>query len=322
MPRRGRALEQLVAELERVLGPTDVVIRSPEYIVGRHTGKRREVDVSLRTKVGSADLFVMIECRDRQGKQDVTWIEQVAVKQEDVGANKAVAVCPDGFTQGARQLAGAKQIDLRTIASVTAPEVFSWLGLETVNVRNWNIEYRAIRFGVEEGRLELGPDTTEALSFGAPHLAPVLVRRTDGAAVSVHHVWKIVDKDRVFAKFEPDKQYEVTCAIDLPGDPRPYQIRTVDGLVDLTGLEVDGLLSYTEVERPISRFYEYTDESGALVQTAEIDVDHEGARLVVGVNVTPDRTRHSVTVRRDKDSGPDVIQLQVGAEYEVVDPSQ
>ena len=48
-------------------------------------------------------------------------------------------------------------------------------------------------------------------------------------------------------------------------------------------------------------------------------MDHEGARLVVGVNVTPDRTRHSVTVRRDKGSGPDVIQLHVGAEYEVVD---
>lgn len=87
MPRKGRALEQLVAELERVLGPTDVTIQSPEFIIGRNSGKRREVDVSLRTKIGSSAMFVMIECRDRQGRQDVTWIEQVAMKQEDVGAN-------------------------------------------------------------------------------------------------------------------------------------------------------------------------------------------------------------------------------------------
>jgi hypothetical protein len=110
MPRKGRALEQLVAELKRVLGPTGVTIQSPEFIIGRNSGKRREVDVSLRTKIGSSAMFVMFECRDRQGRQDVTWIEQVAMKQEDVGANKAVAVCPDGFTKGAQQLAAADEV--------------------------------------------------------------------------------------------------------------------------------------------------------------------------------------------------------------------
>jgi hypothetical protein len=64
LPRQGRALEQLVAGLEKVLGPTDVVIQSPEYILGPNTGDLREVDVTLRTKVGSSDLLVMIECRD------------------------------------------------------------------------------------------------------------------------------------------------------------------------------------------------------------------------------------------------------------------
>jgi len=34
------------------------------------------------------------------------------------------------------------------------------------------------------------------------------------------------------------------------------------------------------------------------------------------MNATPDRTRHSVTVRRDNDSGPDVIHVQMSGEYE------
>jgi hypothetical protein len=327
MPRQGRALEQLVAGLEKVLGPTDVVIQSPEYIVGRNTGERREVDVTLRTKVGSSDLLVMIECRDRKRRQGsariegTEWIEQVASKQEDVGANKAVAVCPGGFTKGARKVAAAKQIDLRTVMSVTAPEVFGWLRLETVSYRHRSMEYRVIRFGVEEGhRLELEPELSEGLSSPNPGLVPVLVRRADAKPASVHDVWNTLQKDEVFAGLEPDKQHEVTVAFstDADGDPTPYQIRTVDGLVDLLRLELGGLLHYTEQELPISRLSEYLDESGALVQTAEVEVDHEEAKLVLGLNATPDRRRHSVTVRRENDSGPDVIHVQMSGTYEGV----
>jgi hypothetical protein len=59
MTRPGRALEQLVAELERVLGPTDVVITSPDKIVGKLSKREREVDVSLRASVGSAQILVI-----------------------------------------------------------------------------------------------------------------------------------------------------------------------------------------------------------------------------------------------------------------------
>lgn len=316
MPRKGRALEQLVAELERVLGPTDVTIQSPEFIIGRNSGKRREVDVSLRTKIGSSAMFVMIECRDRQGRQDVTWIEQVAMKQEDVGANKAVAVCPDGFTKGARQLAAAKGIDLRTIATVTDREVFAWLLLETIRYRNWNMDYRMIRFGVEGGQgPSLEPEMAAALSSTNAGLVPVLVRRSDGNAVSAHDVLNTVPMDEALAGLEPDEQHAVTIAMDVQGNPPPYQIRTVTGLIDLIGLEVGGFLSYTQAQLPISRRYEYVDDSGALVQTAEVKVVHQGAELVFGLNATPDKTRHSVTVRRGQDSGPDVIHIQTNGVY-------
>jgi hypothetical protein len=106
------------------------------------------------------------------------------------------------------------------------------------------------------------------------------------------------------ARLEPDEQHAVTIAMDVQGNPPPYQIRTVTGLIDLTGLEVGGFLSYTQAQLPISRRYEYVDDSGALVQTAEVKVVYQGAELVFGLNATPDKTRHSVTVRRGQDSGP------------------
>ena len=34
----------------------------------------------------------------------------------------------------------------------------------------------------------------------------------------------------------------------------------------------------------------------ALTQTAEVKVDYEGADVIVGLNATPDKTKHSVTI--------------------------
>jgi hypothetical protein len=46
--------------------------------MGRNSGTSREVDVSLRSQVGSVSVLVIIECRDRAKPQDVTWIEPAA----------------------------------------------------------------------------------------------------------------------------------------------------------------------------------------------------------------------------------------------------
>ena len=121
MVRPGRALEQLVAVLERVLDPTDVVITSPDKIVGKLSNQEREVDVSLRARVGSAQILVIIECRDRQGAQDVRWIEELATKREDVGADKAIAVSPTGFSEAARS-SGLRHSAVMSVSSVCQAE--------------------------------------------------------------------------------------------------------------------------------------------------------------------------------------------------------
>src|SRR5690242_19195938 len=95
--RKGRDLEVLVRDLERFLSDTPVEIRSPEHFTGRLSGIRREVDVTVRGKVGSLPVLAMIECRKRGTPSDVTWIEQIATKRDDIGAHRAVAVAMRRF---------------------------------------------------------------------------------------------------------------------------------------------------------------------------------------------------------------------------------
>ncbi len=99
MPRKGRDLEKLIAFFEeQLIKGEEIKITSPEFIIGRNSHTKREIDVSLRAKVDSANRLVMLECRDRKGNEDVSWFDELFGKSDDVGANKVIAVSSSGFS--------------------------------------------------------------------------------------------------------------------------------------------------------------------------------------------------------------------------------
>ncbi len=112
--------------MEKGLSNIEIKITSPDNIPDKTTGEKREVDVSLRGKVGSSDVLIILECRDRKGFEDVTWIEQLATKRDDIGANKAIAVSSTGFTSGAKLKAHSKNIELRTLEDININTISSW----------------------------------------------------------------------------------------------------------------------------------------------------------------------------------------------------
>lgn len=119
----------LVARIEGSISGLDVTLKSPDHLPDLVTKEgTREVDVSLRSKVGSAEVLVIIECRDRGRPADVTWLEQVKSKREAVGAQKAIAVASGDFSKRALAAAAAYGIDARTLAQVTSPQIKEWAG--------------------------------------------------------------------------------------------------------------------------------------------------------------------------------------------------
>lgn len=92
----------------------------------------REVDASVRTKVGTSDILVTIECRQRKPKQDVTWIEQLAAKKTNIGASHTIAVSHTGFSQEAEAMARYHGIDLRQLSDVSAAEINQLIRLDFV----------------------------------------------------------------------------------------------------------------------------------------------------------------------------------------------
>lgn len=117
--RQGRALEILVGQLEHILGSGTLKVQSPEFIANRHTGDRVEVDVTLRGRLGSADVLIALECRDRAKPQGVNWIRELATKRDDIGADSIVAVSSGGFTKDARAEAAVRRVHLRSFSSLS-----------------------------------------------------------------------------------------------------------------------------------------------------------------------------------------------------------
>lgn len=92
-----RTVELVVKRLEEVLSPVDALVTSPDHIRDLVTGQSREVDVSIRSRLGSMDVLIICECRNRDGVEDSTWIEQVKTKRDDIGAHGAMVVSTAGF---------------------------------------------------------------------------------------------------------------------------------------------------------------------------------------------------------------------------------
>ncbi|MCW3099146.1 MAG: hypothetical protein JWL77_4764 [Chthonomonadaceae bacterium] len=127
-----RQFEQLVARIEADSGPLGLIVTSPDRIRCKITGHLREVDASVRTKIGTSDILVTIECRQRKPKQDVTWIEQLAAKKSNIGASHTIAVSHTGFSQEAEAVARHHGIDLRQLSDVSAAEVNQLIKLDFV----------------------------------------------------------------------------------------------------------------------------------------------------------------------------------------------
>lgn len=125
-PTASREFERLVARIEAAVAPLGATITSPDRLSDHTTGHLREVDATVRYRLGTSDVLIVIECRKRSRTQDVTWIEQLATKSRSVGANKLIAVSETPFSTAAEKASKAHQIELRTLSPASTEHVAGW----------------------------------------------------------------------------------------------------------------------------------------------------------------------------------------------------
>jgi len=90
----------------------------------------RQIDITIRR--GNA--ITLVECRIHKERQDVKWIEELIGRRQSLRAHAVIAVSASGFTTGAIAKAESFGIILRSMGSLSEPEIRSWGKLTEVQL--------------------------------------------------------------------------------------------------------------------------------------------------------------------------------------------
>jgi len=214
-----RSFEKLVSRIEQALAGECVTVKSPDHIPCITTGTFREVDVSIRTRVGSVEILVTVECRDRVAVQDVMWIEQLAAKKKNIGAAKTIAVAASGFSAEATRIARENAIDLRILDEITDEDIKSWmpiLGMVHVFKDCGLTGSPEIQFFAEQGD---EPQEAGSAAGSGPSEAQHIFRGPNDEPLSLNDIWlRADDQMKIFDKVPKDDKDHFVKVTLTPSD--------------------------------------------------------------------------------------------------------
>lgn len=121
----GKFLEDFIRKVEESLAGHSVKVENNVRKFDETGTQIAEFDVVLSGRVGSTDLRVLIECRDRpsSGPAPAQWIEQMIGRRQVHHFSHVIAVSTTGFAPGARQAAQVHNIELREVTRLDPQEL-------------------------------------------------------------------------------------------------------------------------------------------------------------------------------------------------------
>ena len=113
MKKKWKEFEKLAADIQKQLSPNAVVTHN-DKIKGR-SGRVRQIDISIKQKIGQFDVLIVIDCKDYKKRVDIKDVESVIGQVQDVMAHQGAIISSSGFTKTAKErakLAGIKIYEL------------------------------------------------------------------------------------------------------------------------------------------------------------------------------------------------------------------
>jgi hypothetical protein len=264
-----REFEQLVALIEAHLCPDKAIVKSPDRIPDKITCQLREVDASIRYTIGSVPILITVECRKRSSIQDDTWIEQLAMKKQKIGANQTIAVSSKGFTRPAIKSAKMLGIELRKLNDLPKKSLSEWFDFDVPNIQiiQWAIKNIEIRFKTPKkiSNLQLSDSINDdilkhkydAEILFSNHANDKLTLRAIGEK-TVSKGWNTVPEiSGIHGVF----------SLVLPNDH--YYMPTNMGNIFVMSIELIIELHFNKASVPISKVFQYGTTEHPILQVAE-----------------------------------------------------
>lgn len=273
-----REFERLVARIEEAAAGAQATVKSPDRVRSLLTGRKREVDATIRSKLGTVDVLVTIECRKRRAAQDVTWLEQLASKKQAIGAWRTIAVASSAFSADAVATARHYGIELRVLSSISDADVHNlFLPSGVVHVFKHVDLFQSpeIEFDAEAGDDFTGAEGVGSELATATVNARVFITEA-GEAVSFNDLWlRADDQHKLFDRIPSDDKPH-RCVVTVTGRD-VLMLKTRLGLRRVRSIKMPLLLRWKHEHIPLAsaRVVAYADpgspSSGAVHVRAEFE---------------------------------------------------
>jgi len=309
-----REFEKLVVRIEQTVAPHGVVVRSPDRIRSLLTNRLREVDASIRAKIGTAEILISVECRKRVANQDVTWLEQLASKKQALGIARTIAVSSSEFSADAIRAAEHYGIDLRVVREITTQEIENWLfptSLIHLYKHSKLLAPPNVEFKMLPGETVADyRDDEENLPLSKLDInSPVFCRRSTGNKQTLNEIWSKAELQTGLYKRIPGDGSITKVELDLEM-PDDYEIETSLGPRLVKRINLKCALSWQKEEILISeaKLVEYSPargETSATIRRAEFQTKKASKNnLRIGLQVEGEsrKMRFSVQLANSEDN--------------------
>lgn len=135
--------KKIVAQIHKTLSPNANITHN-DKILGFESKILRQIDVSIRQKIGPYEILIIVQCKDYTNKVDINDVGEFITVIKDIRANKGVVVSNSGFTEGAINLAKENNVSL---CSVFDAQNKDWSTIVKIPFA-FDLRVPMVRFGV------------------------------------------------------------------------------------------------------------------------------------------------------------------------------
>jgi hypothetical protein len=297
--------ERLVARIERVLADSGAVVKHNDKILDRVTGRKRQVDASIRFTSDGVTRLITVECRKRGKRQSVSWIEELATKRRDLGAKRTIAVSQKPVSAQAKKKAARHSIDLRQLSEISEEDIRGWLNVRTVTHRLFRANLRSFHPMVYAADNSTNPiavfpsDLPDGMDSGNGEM--FVVRETGEKCTGLGLFGKCIPQLMMQMRgCEPtkDRPAEIELTVEFPRGV--FEFITRDGIRELAlvAFFIQACLEQTQ-EAPVNAAYEYIGSKKTIASLAESHTEFLGSKVVVAFHKKKKSAGFETTVHVD-----------------------
>lgn len=258
-----RRFEKLVAKVQQELAPNAIVTHD-DRIMGHESETPRQVDVTVKQRIGQYNMLIAIDCKDYKRAVNITEVDQFIRLIKDIRANKGVMVAANGFSGTAKRIGGKAGLNLYRLVDTEAHDWQTYVSIPVI------CDFRRIKqyqFIIPESVATFLPsmDPNEIVVHGSNFPRPITVanllkiRWNSGKLPHEPGEHRDIFLIKVTTAFTRDKVFEADILVNIVVNRRLFfgelPLEHVRGFADeyngqlLTREFTTGWLNVAEVER-------------------------------------------------------------------------